>query len=331
MVDNIWFSKFTINPLPLLLNCKNPLIIYFTERDLLGKSVKPIETIWSLPEAQKILKKQQPDGSWPDKTAKKHIGSPTDYNLVETYRNLRDLIEIYGFNRTHPSIEKAAEFIFTRQSNEGDFRGVYGSQYSPNYSAGLLELLVKAGYIEDPRIDKAFEWFINNVQNDGGWVLPMQAAGIKMSDTEELMKQPDPIKADKKKPSAHMVTGIAIRAFANHPKYRATPEALKAAELLTNRFFKPDKYSSRQNASYWTTYTFPFWWSDLLCVLDALSRMNYPVNDSKIQYALRHYSKSQLNDGHWEFCKLQDKSIPDLDKWLILTLCRIFKRFYEQK
>jgi hypothetical protein len=330
MINDVWISKLTVNPLPNLLNSNNQLIIYFAERDLLEKAVKPIETIWNLPEAQKILKKQQPDGSWPDKTAKKHIGSPTDYKLVETYRNLRILIEMYGFNKDHPSIRQAAEFIFTRQTDEGDIRGIYGFQYCPNYFAGLLELLVKAGYTEDPRIDKAFQWFIKNVQTDGGWVLQVQAAGIKMADTDAVMRQPDPIQVGKKLPSAIMVTGVVIRAFANHPKYLAHSVAGKAADFLTNKFFKPDNYSSRHNVSNWTKYTFPFWWSDLLGVLDALSRMKYPVNDSKIQYALRHFIKNQRSDGSWDFSILQGKSIPDYGKWLLFILCRIFKRFYPQ-
>ena len=46
-------------------------------------------------------------------------------------------------------LEKAAEFLFQRQTTEGDFRGIYGTQYSPNYSAAIMELLIKSGYSDD--------------------------------------------------------------------------------------------------------------------------------------------------------------------------------------
>ena len=39
-----------------------------------------------------------------------------------------------------------------------------------------------------------------------------------------------------------------LRAFAAHPKYRQSREALKAADLLKSTFFQPDVYSSYKDA-----------------------------------------------------------------------------------
>lgn len=52
------------DPLPVLFSCRNKAIEYFTRRDFLSETVEPIELVWGLPEVQKILQKQQPDGSW---------------------------------------------------------------------------------------------------------------------------------------------------------------------------------------------------------------------------------------------------------------------------
>ena len=67
-----------------------------------------------------------------------------DYDQLETFRNLGILVEKYGFDRRHPAIQAAAEYLFSKQTTEGDLRGIYGNQYSPNYSAAMMELLIKA-------------------------------------------------------------------------------------------------------------------------------------------------------------------------------------------
>lgn len=50
----------------------------------------------------------------------------------------------------------------------GDLRGIYGSQYSPNYTAAILELLIGAGLGDDPRVRRALEWLLAMRQADGG-------------------------------------------------------------------------------------------------------------------------------------------------------------------
>ena len=326
-----WLSFFKFNPIVPFQNVQNPMIKYMVKRDLLEEPVESVETLWEHPQVKKILKKQTYNGAWPDKNAKKHINSPTNYQMVETYRNLATLIEIYGFNKNHPAIKKAVEFIFTTQTDEGDFRGVYGSQHSPNYCAGLLELIVKAGYENNKQVEKAFKWLIKSLQNDGGWVLPHLAAGLKMQDCEKAFAEPKIYTARKSLPFSHMITGIVIRAFANNPKYRSSPEATKAGELLIQRFFKPDVYSSRQKADYWTKYSFPFWWTDLICVLDSLSKMEFSINNPGINNALKYYKKQQMEDGTWDFYAFKGKTHANQDSWLSFTLIKTIKRFLGKK
>ncbi len=326
-----WAAFLKYNPLVPLQSTNNPAIQFFVQRDLLDVQGLSVEKLWTLPAVEKILRKQQPDGSWPDKNKKKHANSPTNYAVLETYRSLRVLVECFGMNKNHPAIQKAAEFMFSTQTPEGDFRGMYGIQYSTNYSGGILEYLVKAGFTQDPQIDKAFKWFVSVRQHDGGWTLPVQVAGLNSFESVEWMRHANPVEFDPSRPSAHTVTGIVIRAFANHPYYRHTPEARKAADFLVSRFFKPDKYSFRQHQSKWTKYTFPFWWNDLIGCLDALSMMAYPVDTPGVQGALQHFRKTQLPSGSWELDMLAGKTIPDISLWFDLVISRIFKRFHDQQ
>jgi hypothetical protein len=52
------------DPIRSLLSSGDEALRYFVRRDLLEEQVEPIRHLWQLPEAQKILKRQQPDGSW---------------------------------------------------------------------------------------------------------------------------------------------------------------------------------------------------------------------------------------------------------------------------
>jgi hypothetical protein len=229
-----WREELRVDPVPALISSSNKAIEYFARRDLLDEKVGPIETLWELPEVKRILHKQQVDGSWKyPGGGQEHLRSQEDYNQLETYRILGELVEKYGLNNKHPVIRNAAEFLFTRQSNEGDFRGIYGNQYSPNYSAAIMELPIKAGYDSDPRIEIGFEWLLSIRQNNEGWAIPLRTVGAKYADTLSA----DTVKPDLTKQFSHLVTGVVLRAFAASKKYSKSQEAVTAGRLLASRFF----------------------------------------------------------------------------------------------
>jgi len=324
-----WWEKLMFDPLPQLLSSENKALVYFVKRDLLEEKVDPIETLWQLPSVVKIIRKQQEDGSWRYHGGKPHIRSQQNYNQLETYRILGQLVELYGLTRKHPAIKKAADFLFEFQTEEGDFRGIYGNQYTANYSAAIMELLIKVGYDKDSRIERGFSWLLSIRQNDGGWAIPFRTIGGKDSGTLlQAMKNPEPIQPDKSKPFSHCITGVVLRAFATHQKYRRTKEAKVAGELLKSRFFQPDKYPDRRAASFWTRFTFPFWYTDILSALDSLSLMGFTRDDLQIENALEWLGKRQQENGLWKLT-LKSKSIEDLPLWVSLAVCRVFKRFYK--
>jgi hypothetical protein len=104
-----------LDPIPALLDWPDKALTYYLHRDLEGKPVGPIETLWELPAAARLVRKQPGDGSWkyPGKTCDPDSG--TNYSLVATYRNLRVLVEICGYSRQNPALERAAEYIFSCQ------------------------------------------------------------------------------------------------------------------------------------------------------------------------------------------------------------------------
>ena len=65
----------------------------------------------------------------------------------KTYRQLAVLVCKFGLDRQHPAVGAAAGFFLSSfQAGAGDYRGIYGRQYTPNYSAAITELLLRAGY-----------------------------------------------------------------------------------------------------------------------------------------------------------------------------------------
>jgi hypothetical protein len=72
-----------------------------------------------------------------------HLHSADNHQL-ETYRIVGELVEKFGMTRDHSAIRQAAAYLFSHQTNEGDFRGISGTQHSPNCSAAIMGLLIKA-------------------------------------------------------------------------------------------------------------------------------------------------------------------------------------------
>jgi hypothetical protein len=280
--------------------------------------------LWNLPSATKITSKQQVDGSWRYPSWKRKLNEPENYNLLETYRQLGFLVEKNGLTNKHASIKKAAEYVYSCQTDEGDIRGFYGTQFSPNYSAAITELLIKAGFESDQRTENVLEWLLSMRQEDGGWAIAMRTNNAKYLD---VVKSPTVFEPNRKKPFSHMVTGIVLRAFAAHFKYRKSKTVRAAAELLASRFFKPDKYADRRSVDYWMKASFPFWWTDVISSLDSLSSLGFKISHPQIQLAIETLKDNQSESGMWDLKLLKTKD-QNLPLWINLAICRIFKRFH---
>lgn len=308
-----------------MLSSDDQALAYYARRDLLQEKVDAFHIIWKQSEGLKILEKQQPDGSWRYPAHKTKNDSPTNYSLLETYRQLGILVDVYELNREHPGIQKAAEYIFSCQSEAGDIRGILGNQYMPYYHGIILELLIKAGYEDDPRIIKALQWLLNVRQEDGGWIVPAQAVPAK--EKNDRFWRSAPLAPDRNLPSSHLATGMALRAFAVHPTYRGHQAALTTAKLLKKRFFLADRYHDRQAPEYWLKFQYPFWWSNLLTAMDSLGRMGFTIDDPDAYRGYQWFIDHQEADGLWNTGYGKGKKAQRQRLWVGLAICRMVKRF----
>jgi hypothetical protein len=321
-----WIDQLNADPIKTLLSCGNPSIEYFTRKELLEMDLEPVEVLWDLNPVEKIFNRQQNEGFWkyPGKTSETHANQ--DYNQLETFRMFGELVEKYGLNRDHPQIKKGAQYLFSCQTEEGDFRGIYGKQYATTYSSAIMELLIKAGYVNDIQIEKGFSWLLSQRQEDGGWAIPIRTRNKRYKDFFNI---PEPLQTDPSQPFSHLVTGMVLRAFAAHPQYRESLAARKAGKLLASRFFQPDKYADRRDKRYWESVSFPFWFTNILTALDSLSLLGFSRKDPQIREGLDFLRDKQTSDGIFDLklLMIRDK---DLKYWIALAVCRVFKRFYEQ-
>ncbi len=329
-----WLEQLRFNPIPPLLSSGSEALQYFAKRDLLGEQVPPVQCLWELPEAQKILLKQRPDGSWPRPGVHKHLA--INYSLIETWRQFRFLVEEYGFTREHPRARHAAEFLFSCQTEQGDIRGFLANQYATYYTGAIMALLIQAGYANDPRIEKGFRWLLSMRQSDQGWTVPILTVKFSRAALYRLTSQyAKPVEPDRSKPFSHNWTGMVLRAFAAHPIYRKSGAARTAAQLLKSRFFQPDVYTSYRAATYWVRFEHPFWWSNLVAALDSISLIGLSKDDMQIKQALDWLRDHQEESGLWRVSyarqnekEKQTAKARDMKLWVSLAICRVFRRWY---
>jgi hypothetical protein len=332
-MDN-WRQQFKFDPVPPLLSVRDGALQYFVRRDLLGEQVGPVQRLWDLPDVRRILSKQQADGSWLRPGVNKHPA--INHRVIETWRQFRFLVEQYGFTRENPQVQRAAEYLFSCQTAEGDIRGILANQYATYYTGAIVATLAEAGYSDDPRVAKALDWLLSMRQDDRGWSVPLITHKLDRATQYHLTTEwAEPLQPDRSKPFSHNWTGMVLRAFAVHPDYCRSAAARTAADLLKSRFFQPDVYTSYQAASYWVRFEYPFWWNSLVAALDSVSRIGLSKEDAQVQRALSWLVAHQEEDGLWRVSYVEGREKQSetararaMKPWIGLAICRIFKRLY---
>ncbi|MGB8953510.1 MAG: prenyltransferase/squalene oxidase repeat-containing protein, partial [Candidatus Aminicenantales bacterium] len=264
-------------------------ILFWLKNDILNVPVdRERKNLCKYGSRIRILESQRSDGSWLRRKSGHGIhGEKTDL-LIETLKNLHKLYD-YGCSRKEERVQRSIDFLYSFQMKEGDFRGVHLTEYTPTLHALALEILCQFGLDEDQRMQNGFRWLLTHRQRDGGWAIPYRTLSkrqLKSHWQSTNRKRTRPIKPDKSKPFSHFVTGVVLRALAESPTWKESKETRKAGELLLSRFFKGDKYEDRQPPFFWEEISYPFWTTNILSSLDALSKIGFQADNEKIAQAL---------------------------------------------
>ncbi len=327
-----WAKRLKVDPLPPLLSGGDEAVEYFSRRDLLNEKVAPSGFIRDLPEVKGLIYGQQPDGSWKGRSKDLAVYPPGHPSLVETFKRFRLLVNRYQMDNSDIPVRNAADYLFSFQAPSGDIRGMLANQYATYYTGLILALLIRAGYQDDPRVERGLRWLLSMRQDDGGWTIPILTGNFSRDAINHLTSRyAEPFEGDRTRPFSHNWTNMVLQAFAAHPRYRGLKEVKKAAELLKSRFFQADSYTSYQAAAYWTRFL--FWWPNLLTALESLLSLGYRADDPDISLALSWFVDQQKEDGLWDLEYGGERgnwnSKTGIERlWLSLAICRMLKKAF---
>lgn len=319
-----------------LLEPDNPSVRYFTLKELLGRGESEPDvqearsSIRDSRPGQKIFSRQNPDGSWESSL------NPYLPKYKSTYWTLM-LLGYMGMTRKEPEIERAVDYIFQFQREEGGF-AEFGEEWVKRtklkaksisdfihqvtlscLTGNIVSALLRFGYQDDYRIQKALNWLCAIQNPDGGWLCPYWRAHIK------------------DRYGCFYGTICCLEAFSLYPEKLRTKkmeDVIKggAEFLLMHRLYKADHHRFKIINKKWLCLGFPWFYSyDILRGLGVLLKLGYP-EDYRIQDAIPVLLKRRTREGKWILEKTpQGRMQADLEKkgnpskWITLYTLQVLK------
>src|SRR5580693_3262425 len=284
-----WRARLGRDPVPILLREGSRALVARVRRDLIDDDEAPqAAEVLTYPEVKAFLRKQDKNGAFPAKPPEKTLGSPRFSRTVAAIRALERMAE-YGLGRAEAPVASAAEILLESQAADGGIAALALGETPESRSRAValhfhgwaLAALCRTGFDTDPRVEKGFKFLLANRQADGGWAW----RGVRTDSAA--------------RPSSHLVTGMALRAFASSPSRRTSREARRAAELLATRFLQPDRYPDRKAASYWHQLSEPRFYTDVLDALDGVTAVGLGKENSGVRTAEAYVRGRQNADGLW--------------------------------
>jgi hypothetical protein len=284
-----WRARLGRDPVPILLREGSRALVARVRRDLIDDDEAPVAAeVLTYPEVKAFLRKQDKSGAFPAKPPEKTLGPARFSRAVAAIRALERMAD-YGLGQSETPVAQAAEILFESQAPDGGLGALALGETPESRSRAValhfhgwaMAALCRAGFDNDPRVERGFTFLLANRQADGGWAW----RGVRTDSAA--------------RPSSHLITGMALRAFASSPSRRTSREARRAAELLATRFLQPDRYPDRKAPSYWEQIGEPRFWTDVLDALDGVTAVGLGKENSGVRTAEAYVRGRQNPDGLW--------------------------------
>jgi len=266
-----------------LLEQDQPSIRYHTLTQLLDKPESDPDVISAHPMIAKkgwaadLLNTQSPSGWW--------VTDESLYRPKYTASNWMLLILAdLGLNRAEPRIRRACELWIERFAKSDGGFGTDNMRKSELCLVGnTARALAKFGYVDHPKVKKAFGWLVREQKENGGWHCWGKNGVL---DAWEGMS-----------------------AFAVYPREKWTRSIKRAVERGAEFFLERELH--KQGASYGPWYRFHYpvhYYYDLLVGLDFLTALGFG-DDRRLDYAIKLLKEKRRPDGTWNL----DAVHPDLE------------------
>ena len=296
-------------------------------RDLLGRAEDDPEVLelqalrLDDPLVKSLLNSQTENGAW---TAEGRSG--TKGGLRGTAQALIRLGAL-GFGPDHEAVKRGAEFLFSQQKEDGSWPLSSdlepGEQYGnydmiPLQTAMPLRGLASAGFANDSRSERAYEWLLEQRLDDGSWPTGISSGVFgRVAGYRRLPHSRWGCRSN--------TTGVVL-CFAYHPQRRLSQEVQRAMDHLLAREtrerrdfgFEVARTLGAEKASGLFTYFARF---DMALILDLCWRVGASLADERVADLVAHVRSLQGPYGLWEY-----EARPQISRWLTFDLLRSLSR-----
>jgi hypothetical protein len=312
--------------IPLLLADWSPSLRYLVLTELLDlkpedKEVKELATLRKKdPLIAPLLSLQKEKGNWKDlDQAGYTIGGSVRATAAALMR-----LGYLGLDRNHPSVQKGAEYLYSKQRNDGswplpervsDFENT-GGPYTmiPVQTSIPLLGLVMCGYGEDPRSEQAFDWLLDKKLDDGTWPAgKVEEVFVNIAGYRRLSHSQWGCRTN---------TTQSLLCFAHHPKRRRESEAQQALDHLLGREtrergnlgFNVARIIGVEPHRGGLTYHAKF---DPALILDICSKVGASKTDPRVGDLMEWILEQQGQYGLWDYSPQ-----PEVSRWVSFDILR---------
>jgi hypothetical protein len=274
-----------------LLESPEPWVVYNTLLDLAGASHEnpEVQAVYqAMQQHPSIVSMLEDVQQWPAK--------PLDraYDPKDSIWKLGTLAD-FGLLRNDERIAALAKRIFAAQAEDGGFlHGGFGHTKSWDtrpyicISHVMTYALARFGYMDDPRLDRAYQQLTGWQRLDGGW---------------HPNKLNLPGNAREEEPSCPFGTVNVLRAVGVHPTLRNGEVAHRAADYILDcwtRRSEPYRPVGFGIGTTWNKVQYPFVQYQLLKTIDTLSLIPAVHVDSRYQEIVARLKSKQTAEGRWQ-------------------------------
>jgi len=278
-----------------LLEEDQPSVRYLALTDLQGRAqgdpeVRRVrENITKTGWARQILEGQLPSGSWFDE---KSLFMPRFRSTFWMLLILSDL----GLTKEDPRIDRASQLWMKRNATkDGGFSQSGQSGGHLCITGNAARALVKFGYVDHPKVKRAFEWLVKNQAERGGWSCwnfgKPPYSGRTLDSWEPLS------------------------AFAVYPRQKWTRSMKLACEKGVEFFLERELHKQGARWEPWYRFHYPVhYYYDLLVGLDFVTALGYSA-DKRLGYAVSLLKEKRRQDGRWNLDANRPEESPGLASW----------------
>jgi len=300
-----------------------PWVAYRTLTDLMDmdKTDKAVVTakraIPEHPAIKKIFKGLNKDGYW---------GKPKDIHTwwpkKDTTFWILPMLADFGFTVDNKRIARACEYVFTIQIQSGGFGWDPPTKPSDCHSAIIIESLAKLGFLQDSRLQRAYDWLNRRQRLDGGFWC---------KDTGQIGGPRE------KEPSCAMATMFVLGAIAQNPKLQNSEIAKKGVNFLFECWKNRGKIKyaghDSQIETGWEKLKYPFTDYKILKFLNVLSQFEYAKKRLRESEMVNLLLSKRNENGRftpesihkvWSDFDFGQKEKPS--RWVTLLALRVVKR-----